>query len=140
MYTLYLKLFVLSLVLRHSRSRGYCFENIKKLNALAEALNMSVLHRLQRLILLSDLERQLVVCSIEALYVSLRRLFYVTPIFCHINILSESWSVPHFFFYSSESFADNRFFVEWNTSSLVLCVCLTMVLQKILPQLCSHFL
>lgn len=95
----------------------------KNLNALAEALNMSVLHRLRRLILLSDLERQLVVCSIEALYVSLRRLFYVTPIFCHINILSESWSVPYFFFYSSESYADNRFFVEWNTSSLVLCVC-----------------
>lgn len=98
-YTLCLKVLVLSLVCWHSRSRGYCFENIKKnLNALAEALNMSVLHRLRRLILLSDLERQLVVCSIEALYVSLRRLFYVTPIFCHINILSESWSVPYFFF------------------------------------------
>lgn len=66
-YTLCLKVLVLSLVCWHSRSRGYCLKTLKKLNALAEALNMSVLHRLRRLILLSDLERQLVVCSIEAL-------------------------------------------------------------------------
>lgn len=44
------------------------------------------------------------------------------------NILSYKYFVrilicSVFFFYSSESFADNRFFVEWNTSSLVLCIC-----------------